>query len=106
VKDELIQEEIKKEFVVNMNIVDEEEIKERLASKFEKETDNTKINPKPWEVADICFGKEEMNEVKYLDALTLIRNNFIKASIKIRRSKDEELNEKLRAEQEVLKEKF
>ena len=48
-----------------------------------------KIYSKPWEIADVCFGYDELKEAKHLTKLTKVRNTYIKNNLIIQQSKDD-----------------
>ena len=56
VRDEYIRARVDRAYEDELRLVTEEEIDQQVAKQFEKETDITKLNPRPWEVADVCFG--------------------------------------------------
>ena len=59
------------------------------------------------EVADICFGKSDMDEVDYLSKLTKYRNEYKKIEIKLKNPNvPKHHRQELRKQQEHLKAKF
>lgn len=59
------------------------------------------------EVADVCFGKSDMDEVDYLSKLTNYRNEYKKIEIKLKNpSLPKHSRKELRQEQEKLKAMF
>mmetsp|Transcript_11586 Transcript_11586/g.17526 ORF Transcript_11586/g.17526 Transcript_11586/m.17526 type:complete len:308 (+) Transcript_11586:1666-2589(+) len=83
-----------------------EDVEVEIRKKYMQVESYNVINSLPWEVADVCFGKESMNEVMYLQNMTTLRNEFLKVSIKISRSKNDLQKEKLALEQQKYRDLF
>jgi hypothetical protein len=65
------------------------------------------ITPKPWEVADVRFGKADMSRSQYLSKLTDLRNEYLKNNLRIKSLEAESaLRDKLTLEKAILVSKF
>lgn len=60
----------------------------------------------PWDIADVCFGKADTSDIRHYDRLTVLRNEYLKLGIKIKKSDSVGENEKLRKKQHEIDEKF
>ena len=85
-----------------MSIVEAEEAVEQL---YPDDQPSSRIYSKPWEVADVCYGNDELKEVKFLQKMTKIRNTYIKNNLMIQQSQDQSKIDKLKVQQaELIKE--
>jgi hypothetical protein len=52
-----------------------------------RESNRERANPKSFEIADVCFGKADMDEIPIYKKLAMYRTNYIKLNLEYNDSK-------------------
>lgn len=59
-------------------------------SKADNALERARASPKLWEIADVCFGKADMDEIPVYQQLSVYRANYIKLNLEMNNSNTKE----------------